>query len=252
MSVTLTNEMIQGAVKAQNKYGVPASVTLGQIMLESGGNYSGGLSGLAYNYNNLFGIKSGSSWQGETVTLPTTEYQNGTPYKTNAKFRVYSSVSDSIEDHAILLNKPIYTNKTSQAKSLEDYVSAMGSVYATDPQYSTKLLSVINSNNLTQYDNGNYSVDGSKLPSNVNNSTSGGVSEVGYFKEKANGILTTIVKILAIGFLLIMAVVFFMGAFNIKIPTKKNIKNTVKKKATGEQTKKIGGNTENIKIKVTQ
>lgn len=154
MGVTLTQEMINGAIATQKKYGVPASVTLGQILLESGGNYPGGLSGLAYNDNNLFGIKAGSSWKGQTVNYTTTEYTDGKPYKTTATFRKYKSVLDSIDDHGKLLTTSIYTNKTNGATSLEDYVNKMGSVYATSPTYANNLLSIIKNNNLTQYDDG--------------------------------------------------------------------------------------------------
>ena len=69
MGVTLTQEMIKGAQESEQKYGVPASVTLAQIMQESGGTNKGGLSTLAYKYNNLFGVTAGSSWSGQTVTM---------------------------------------------------------------------------------------------------------------------------------------------------------------------------------------
>ena len=154
MGVQLTQEMINGAILTQEKYGVPASVTLGQIILESGGNYPGGLSGLAYNDNNLFGIKTGSGWEGQSVTYKTTEYVDGQKVTVNASFRKYNSVLDSIEDHGELLSSSIYTNKTNGATGLTDYVQKMGSIYATSPTYANDLLNIINKNNLTQYDNG--------------------------------------------------------------------------------------------------
>ena len=169
MAVQLTQEMINGAILTQQKYGVPASVTLGQILLESGGNYPGGLSGLAYNDNNLFGIKTGSGWSGSSVTYKTTEYIDGQKVTVNASFRKYDSVLDSIEDHGKILASPIYTNKTSGATSLTDYVQKMGSVYATSPTYAENLLSIINQNNLTQYDNGSLPSKNVLLDSYKNN-----------------------------------------------------------------------------------
>ena len=210
MAVKLTQEMINGALQAQQKYGVPASVTLAQIIKESGGKYEGGLSGLAYNYNNLFGVKSGSSWNGASVALPTTEYKNGSAYKTTANFRIYNSIADSIDDHGRLLNTTTYTSKTADTKNLEEYVRAMGSVYATDPNYANSLLQIINDNNLTQYD------DGSLPSGNISaNSNSNG----GLFNWK--GILSNIVRILAIILLVALAVIFFTQAFNIDMPTLK-------------------------------
>lgn len=210
MAVKLTQEMINGALEAQQKYGVPASVTLAQIIQESGGKYEGGLSGLAYNYNNLFGVKSGSSWNGASVALPTTEYKNGSAYKTTANFRIYNSIAESIDDHGRLLNTTTYTTKTAGAKNLDEYVKAMGGVYATDPNYANSLLKIIKDNNLTQYDDGS-------LPSG-NTSTSSN-SSGGLFKWKA--VLSNIVRILAIILLIALAVLFFTQAFNIEMPTLK-------------------------------
>ena len=53
----ITIEMINGAIGSEKKYGVPASVILAQIILESGGKYPGNLSQMAYEIHNLFGIK---------------------------------------------------------------------------------------------------------------------------------------------------------------------------------------------------
>ena len=53
----------QLAIDQQIKYGIPASITLQQMALESGH----GKSDLAANYNNYFGVKAGSSWKGPTV-----------------------------------------------------------------------------------------------------------------------------------------------------------------------------------------
>ena len=206
MGVTLTQEMITGAIKAQEQYGVPASVTLGQIILESGGSNPGGLSDLAYKDNNLFGIKAGSKYNGKTVNYSTLEYVNGQAVKTTASFRKYNSVEESIIDHAKLLNSDIYTNKTKNSTNLTEYVSAMGSVYATDPNYSNKLMNIINSNNLTQYDNGTY--------------------PTGDTTDKQSwwdNLLANIVTFTAIIFIGVLAVVFFMQGFNIKLPTKKNL-----------------------------
>lgn len=214
MGVTLTPEMIAGAQLTQQKYGVPASVTLGQIMLESGGSYSGGLSGLAYNYNNLFGLKAGSSWQGRTVTLATNEASG----PTTAKFRVYDSIADSIDDHGKLLTKPIYTNKTSSATSLEEYVIGMSSVYATDPNYASELLNIINTNNLTQYDNGVIPLGWLDPLIGGGFASSGNAYEVDNDSGLMDKVLTVIVRILAIILLLVVAVVFFMNAFDISAP----------------------------------
>ena len=147
MGVQITKEMIAGAQAAQAQYGIPASITLAQITLESGGNYEGGLSALAYQYNNLFGQKAGKSESG--VTLGTAEYGNSGYYTTSAKFRVYDSFTESILEHG----QKWGTSRVGQQESIEDYANALKAAgYATDPQYANKLLSIIERDNLEQYD----------------------------------------------------------------------------------------------------
>lgn len=248
MGVTLTQEMIKGAQETEKKYGVPASVTLAQIQLESGGNNPGGLSTLAYKDNNLFGIKAGSSWSGDTSTYQTTEYGKNGYYTTSASFRSYDSVADSIEDHGKLLNTSIYTNKTNSATNLTEYVTAMGSVYATDPNYASKVMNIINSNNLTQYDQGTFkggtktssstssttktsSSTTSSKSSTTSSSSSGGIitlptqyiDNTASIWEIIKEFLKKLILLIACIVLIISAVMFFMQAFDIKIPSKKEI-----------------------------
>ena len=225
MGVTLTSEMINGAIESQNKYGVPASVTLGQILLESGGGYAGGLSGLAYYDNNLFGIKAGSNWNGKTVTYKTTEYKDNTPYTTEATFRKYDSIKDSIEDHAKLLSSNTYTSKTKNATNLTDYVNLMGSVYATSPTYSKNLLQVINDNNLTQYDT--VFTGGTTTPNTNTVTVEDTDTKKGAWYEV---LLSNIIKVSIIILLIILSVVFLMQSFGAEVSPKKIVSNQVKKK----------------------
>src|SRR4029077_9508745 len=82
-----------GAVAAQSRYGVPASVTIAQAIDESGW----GQSALAVRDHNLFGIK-GTGPAGSDL-LPTQEYQNGQMVSVTAPFRVYHNMAESIADH---------------------------------------------------------------------------------------------------------------------------------------------------------
>jgi flagellum-specific peptidoglycan hydrolase FlgJ len=72
---------------------------LAQAALESGWWRSS----LAAKYNNLFGIKAGTIWKGETVTLMTTEYWNGKYHHVPAKWRVYPSWNECIVDYSNLI-----------------------------------------------------------------------------------------------------------------------------------------------------
>ena len=130
-------------IKASLGSNLFASVFMAQAYLES----NKGNSSLAQNYNNLFGIKAGSSWTGKTVQLPTTEVLSGQSIKVDSSFRVYNSTTNSINDRAELLIKNY--PEVLAANTAENQAIALGnSTYATDPDYSNKLLKIMNDNNL--------------------------------------------------------------------------------------------------------
>lgn len=192
MGVTLTQEMINGAKKTEKEYGVPASVTLGQIMLESGGSYSGGLSGLAYNYNNLFGVTAGSSWTGKTIYMTNKNGSDGHNY------RVYNSVADSITDHAKVLQADRYTQYISKATTVSEYVDGIAKGgYAEDKNYATKLKNIIKDNNLTQYDSGN--IGAGTLTGSGSGSSSGSTDNKNDDINMFGNIVVVVIAVLCIG-----------------------------------------------------
>lgn len=120
-----------------------AKLAAAQSLLESGIASSKGPSGLAKNYNNLFGIK-GSGTAG-TVNMRTGEHLNGRNVRINAGFAANKTVEDSFQQHKNLMGKSRY-RKVLAAGSFEQAayeVRAAG--YATDPNYSKSLISVYNS-----------------------------------------------------------------------------------------------------------
>lgn len=218
MAVNLTQDMINGAKLTQDKYGIPASITLAQILQESGGSYDGGLSGLAYKYNNLFGITAGSNWSGQTVTMSN---KAGTDTKT---YRVYDNIQQSIDDHAKILTNERYTKYTNNATSAEDYARGIAKGgYAEDKNYADNLIKLIKSNNLTQYDNLDYDkpIDNTNT-NNTNHSSGGGVKidKPDVDLKWWGDIIVVILVILVI----VLAIIFFINAFDIK-----PIKNVTKK-----------------------
>lgn len=234
MGVKLTQAMIDGAKKTEELYGVPSSVTLAQIMLESGGSYEGGLSGLAYKHNNLFGVTAGSSWKGKTVVMSN---KAGTDTKT---YRVYDSIEDSIIDHAKVLSNSRYTQYTSKAQTVSEYVDGVAKGgYAEDPQYASKLKTMIKNNNLTAYDgnswqgkSGNVTVEDVASNSSTISST---ISTQEDIELKWWG--DVVVVVLSV-LLIALAVVFFISAFNgVKAPTSLNVGKNLAKKVVS---KKLG------------
>lgn len=145
----LTEEMIIGAIESQSKYEVPASVTLAQIVQESGGSYPGHLSGLAYECKNLFGMKGkGPAGSKEYATG---EY--GGQVVISAKFRKYNNFKESIDDHGKLLCTSRYKKYTSKAKTADEFAKAIHKAgYATDPNYSDTLIRLMTKYNLYKFD----------------------------------------------------------------------------------------------------
>lgn len=132
------------AIKHQKKYGIPASITLAQGLLES----SAGNSRLAREANNHFGIKCGSGWKGKTIKH---KAERG-----KECFRKYKNAEESYEDHSRFLKrdryKPLFKLKTSDYKGWARTLRKCG--YATDKKYPDKLISLIERYKLYQYDGG--------------------------------------------------------------------------------------------------
>jgi flagellum-specific peptidoglycan hydrolase FlgJ len=128
---------------------IPASFTVAEGALESGW----GASQLAQQAFNLFGVKADPSWHGPTWSMQTREFLNGNWVMVPAVWRKYSDWLGSISDHAqFLIVNPryrpafAYTSGTTFAQA----IAAAG--YATDPQYATKIISIIKAHNLSQLD----------------------------------------------------------------------------------------------------
>jgi flagellum-specific peptidoglycan hydrolase FlgJ len=130
------------AIRQQKKYHIPASIILAQALLESGA----GQSYLALAGNNHFGIKC-TGWKGLCI------YKNDDGQ--NTCFRKYLYPADSFEDHSrFLADRPFYRSLFKLSKT--DYKGWANGLkqcgYATDPQYSAKLISLIESYRLYYYD----------------------------------------------------------------------------------------------------
>lgn len=138
------------AIQNYNKYKILPSITIAQAILES----NWGNSKLAREYNNLFGIKADNSWDGEFVTLQTTEY-NG--IIVNDKFRKYNDKNQSIHDHGKFLyeNKRYEKGGVFQANTYKYQAKALQeSGYSTlidengEKLYAKKLIQIIQQYNL--------------------------------------------------------------------------------------------------------
>ena len=132
------------AVRKMVEYKIPASITLAQGILESGN----GNSKLAQNANNHFGIKCHSEWTGKGYYMDD-----------DAKdecFRVYKNAEESFADHSEFLTSRARYKFLFTDLKIDDYKGwAKGlkdAGYATNPRYPELLISLIERNNLQQYD----------------------------------------------------------------------------------------------------
>jgi LysM repeat protein len=142
------DKMAADAIKSQRETGVPASVTLAQAALESGW----GKSGLSTQGNNFFGIK-GKGPAG-SVTMPTKEFLNGKWVTVDAPFRKYNSPSESFADHGNFLRQnKRYAEAFKHTDNAERFAQEIHKAgYATDPEYSNKLIAMINKYGLERFD----------------------------------------------------------------------------------------------------
>lgn len=130
------------AIEEMNKFGIPASITLAQGIIESGS----GNSSLAKYANNHFGIKCTSEWKGKGYFKDDD--------KANDCFRVYKDARESYKDHSEFLKRKRYSFLFELDKN--DYKNwALGlkqAGYATNPKYPDLLIGVIDRYQLYQYD----------------------------------------------------------------------------------------------------
>ena len=129
---------------AAQRLGVTPVAILAQAALETGwGRHMPG--------NNLFGVKAGASWAGDTVQTLTREVRDGVASVGNAAFRAYRSVADSVQNYAALLSRPRYQGARGVGDDITAFAAALQrSGYATDPDYAAKLVAVARSPQMRQ------------------------------------------------------------------------------------------------------
>lgn len=131
------------AVDQMKKYGIPASITLAQGLLES----DAGRSSLATRCNNHFGIKCHNDWTGRKM------YQDDD--ERHECFRCYRSAEQSYRDHSLFLvngarYQSLFRLGNTDYKGWAKGLKAAG--YATSPTYATKLIEIIERYGLDRYD----------------------------------------------------------------------------------------------------
>ena len=134
------------AVDNMEIYGIPASITMAQAILESG--FGNGY--LARVANNHFCIKCKKSWTGKSII-----HSDDNP---DDCFRVYDTVEASFQDHAEFLSEGkryefLFAYDIDDYKSWAKGLKTAG--YATAPDYAERLISLIERYNLGLLDQKN-------------------------------------------------------------------------------------------------
>lgn len=146
------------AIAQMESYGIPASITMAQALIESGA----GKSSLSADFNNHFGIKCHASWTGGR-----TYKKDDSP---NDCFRTYQKWEDSYLDHSLFLKQNRYKELFSY--DVDDYKSWAKGLqkcgYATNRGYANMLITVIEDCQL-------YLLDECKIPSWVSDKKYTGV-----------------------------------------------------------------------------
>ena len=149
--------MVVGALKCQDESGYPASVTIAQIIQESGygsygpgGNEGKGLSYLAYQYCNLFGIK-GTGTAG-SVSMGTMEMSaDGKFYSSSAEFRAYHTYTEAIQDRQKLIEES-YADLIKDVTDANTFAVRIGSRWDTDLNYGKSLIRLMTTYDLYRLD----------------------------------------------------------------------------------------------------
>lgn len=131
------------AITEMEQFGIPASITLAQGLLET----DAGASHLASESNNHFGIKCRTKCRGCTCR----NYSDDDVYD---MFRVFDSAWESYREHSKLLQMDRYKGlKKLGTKDYKGWAKGLRKAgYATDKNYHTKLIKIIEELDLHQFD----------------------------------------------------------------------------------------------------
>lgn len=128
-------EMVPAALAIERKYGLPAKVILAQAALESNWGKA------AIGKYNVFGIKGRGS-QG-SISVSTREHIRGRWIRTRDNFAHYGSYQEAFEAYAKTLHNGRYGKALANKSNPVKFAQSLQGVYATDPGYAGKLISIM-------------------------------------------------------------------------------------------------------------
>lgn len=137
------------ASQAASLIGLDPKLLIAQAALETGWGRFIIKNADGSSSNNLFNIKSTSQ---EGVVVTTTEYEASRAIKTQSAFKTYDSIEASFKDYISLITQnKRYENALACTQKPEQYIKELHKAgYATDPQYSNKIMHIYYSKELNQ------------------------------------------------------------------------------------------------------
>lgn len=145
------NRVWPHAVEASRATGIPPQFLVAHSALESGWGRSEIKRADGSTTFNIFGVKAGKNWSGQTVDATTTEYVNGQAQVSVEKFRAYASYEEAFRDYASVLRNSSRFGSVIGAQDGTEFARRLQQAgYATDPAYADKLVRVINGPTLRQ------------------------------------------------------------------------------------------------------
>ena len=124
---------------------MPFDVVIAQAALETGWGQKIIKDQHGDSSNNLFNIKADSRWAGDKVTKDTLEFEQGAMIKKAEPFRMYQTLSDSVDDYIhFLSNSERYQDALQKSNNVEHFLQGLQKAgYATDPQYADKIIGTL-------------------------------------------------------------------------------------------------------------
>jgi flagellar protein FlgJ len=147
-SAQTTNDFVTAlrplAHRAASTLGLAPDILIAQAALETGWGRHTIAHPDGRSSHNLFAIKTGSNWDGDSVDVQTLEYVNDRPMRVNARFRAYPDMQAAFDDYVrFLQQQPRYSAALDHGNDPEKFIAGLARAgYATDPHYAEKILAI--------------------------------------------------------------------------------------------------------------
>jgi flagellar protein FlgJ len=135
------DRMMPLARRAAARLGVPAEGIVAQAALETGWGQHVMHRPDGTPAWNLFGIKAGGDWNGDTVTARSVEVRDGEIVTETSRFRAYGSPAEAVEDYLRLIGRSgRYQAVLASGDDVGTFARELQRAgYATDPEYAAKI-----------------------------------------------------------------------------------------------------------------